>query len=160
MKGGSKPYGFEPTFGFYCFSANFKDFAFVFGAKRIYFFWRIHIWRNFWRARTSAHAARQTTLGIQPKAAQKLWKSRFFTFWSALSARTSGRNSFLFSESNSLNIIDDFCTLNESKILKTHNYNWIWNLYFSQKCKILKRFSKLKFFSTLIFFKILHFWEK
>ena len=76
--------------------------------------------------------------GFSQKLAQKLWKSRFFTFWSALSARTSGRNSFLFSESNSLNIIDDFCTLNESKILKTHNYNWISTPYFAQNCKMLK----------------------
>ena len=36
---------------------SFKDFYFVFGAKVIYFLWRIRIHKNLGRARTSARAA-------------------------------------------------------------------------------------------------------
>ena len=97
---------------------NFKDFEFVFGAKVIYFFQRIRIHRNFWRARTSARAARAENSGIWAKNHQKC---HFRHFCSALSARASARAPNFFSDLNSPNPGDEFCTLNESKIVKIDN---------------------------------------
>ena len=48
---------FERYLWFGLLKTSFKDFEFVFGAKVIYFSHWIQIWRNFWRARTSARAA-------------------------------------------------------------------------------------------------------
>ena len=44
---------------------SFEDFWLVNGAKDIYFFQRIHFWKNFWRARTSARAARSKFLMVR-----------------------------------------------------------------------------------------------
>ena len=102
---------------------SFKDFHFVFGAKVIYFLWRIQIWKKIWRARTSARATRQTTLGIRPKTSSKTMKIMIFHFLKRIErAHKRAHLKVFFLESNSLNIIDDFCTLNESKILTIHNY--------------------------------------
>ena len=48
---------FQRQLWFGLLKTSFKDFEFVFGAKVIYFSHWIQIWRNFWRARTSARAA-------------------------------------------------------------------------------------------------------
>ena len=80
---------------------NFWDFEFVFGAKVIYFSWRIQIRRNFWRALEDD---------------QKSGKLAIFSWFPELSARAK-----IFADLNSPWKIDDFCTKNEFKILKTRN---------------------------------------
>ena len=108
---------FRRQFWFSILKVSFKDFEFVFGAKLIYFFQRIRIHRNFWRARTSARALRVENSGIWAKNHQKC---HFRHFCSALSARASA-DAPIFAALNSPNAGDEFCTLNESKIVKIDN---------------------------------------
>ena len=103
---------------FIILKTNFWDFEFVFGAKVIYFFHWFQIWRNFWRARTSARAARAYISSIWAKNSEKM---SFCQLWSALSARGSARAQNLFSYLNSPNPGDNFCTFNHKKMLKIEN---------------------------------------
>ena len=103
---------------------------------------------KFFGARALPRALRaKQHWGFAQKLAQKRWKSWFFTFWSALSARTNARISKFFLESNSLNIIDGFCTLNESKKIKNSQ---LWldlkSLIFAKNAKFWKFFQKKIFF--------------
>ena len=91
---------------FIILKASFWDFEFVFGAKVIYFFQRIRIHRNFWRA--------QKILAFE----QKIMKNAIFVLFVARSARA---RQIFFWDLNSPNPEDEFCTLNESKIVKIDN---------------------------------------
>ena len=95
---------------------SFKYFGFIQSAKFIFRFRRIQIWKNIWRARTSARAER----------ARKSKKMLFLMIFCsntgnfcAPSARGSARAPEISINSNSLKKIDDFCTKNECKIVKT-----------------------------------------
>ena len=75
---------------FIILKTNFWDFEFVFGAKVIYFSWRIQIRKTFWRARISARAARHPL-----KKAPKLHMGNFdvmkHLYWRAVCALRRAR---------------------------------------------------------------------
>ena len=98
---------------FIILKTNFWDFEFVFGAKVIYFFHWFQIWRNFWRAHIFP--------AFELKIAKNSEKMSFCQLWSALSARGSARAQNLFSNLNSPNPGDNFCTFNHKKMLKIEN---------------------------------------
>ena len=69
----------------------------------------------FWRARTSARAARQNILRIHSKMAKK----RIFI---QILARAEVRaRQIFFSEMESPKLVDEFCTLNECLSVKIDN---------------------------------------
>ena len=88
---------------------SFKDFEFALGAKAIYFFQGIRI--------TELSGARRKFCHLR----KNHQKCHFRPFCSALSARASARAPNFFSDLNSPNPGDEFCTLNESKIVKIDN---------------------------------------